>query len=455
MYIKKFEGETLDQVLKAVKMELGPDAIIIKTETNKGIKGALSKKIKITAAIPEEDYRKKGRVDSVLSDSRRSSATSSGSSYGNMSLNRSVRTNAAEEKSSHANSKYSEAENHLANFLGTAEEEVEESYEEVVNNSVNYHREPPAPQESYFDTTEINYLKEKNLSLESLVRKQQEAIDSLNSKIQDIGSSVSLMHHDEMKRSSLGRLRSNLLSLDINESIIQGIIKKAQMTLNDVEINQEDTLCDFAYNELTNSIKVKMPFFSHTENKNKSTITVFVSEGATGQSSMCTKVAALADHSCLIRLSENDHTFAGVEEFFKLEVISVKKISEIVSVCRQKFEEHKNIVVDLNGSLIQSDDVRSVIQSLHRFFGQVQCLVHLSAIHSEIYNRKILSKYSKICDGVSISHLDECLSAGSLINVHNAYSSLPLVFFGTGRTIPKDLELASAKRLISEIFELN
>ena len=63
MYVKKFEGETLDEVLRAVKGELGPDAIILKTITNKGLKCAFKKaRIEITAAISEQNYEKKARI---------------------------------------------------------------------------------------------------------------------------------------------------------------------------------------------------------------------------------------------------------------------------------------------------------------------------------------------------------------------------------------------------------
>ena len=46
MFVRKFEADTLEEALKSIKKELGPDAIILKTITNKGIKGAFkSKKI--------------------------------------------------------------------------------------------------------------------------------------------------------------------------------------------------------------------------------------------------------------------------------------------------------------------------------------------------------------------------------------------------------------------------
>ena len=67
MYVRKFEADSLDEALQEIKRELGPDAIILKTVTNKGLKGAFKrKKIEITAAISEKNYTKKSRVDHVL-----------------------------------------------------------------------------------------------------------------------------------------------------------------------------------------------------------------------------------------------------------------------------------------------------------------------------------------------------------------------------------------------------
>jgi flagellar biosynthesis protein FlhF len=38
MYVRKFEADTIEDALKDIKRELGPDAVILKTITNKGSK---------------------------------------------------------------------------------------------------------------------------------------------------------------------------------------------------------------------------------------------------------------------------------------------------------------------------------------------------------------------------------------------------------------------------------
>ena len=82
MYVRKFEADSLDEALKSIKKELGPDAIILKTVTNKGFKGAFKKnRVEITAAISEKSYTKKARVDNVLDDETRDRFYQNDSSY--------------------------------------------------------------------------------------------------------------------------------------------------------------------------------------------------------------------------------------------------------------------------------------------------------------------------------------------------------------------------------------
>ena len=115
MFVKKFEGESLDETLQSVKRELGPDAIILKTITNKGLKSAFGKsRIEITAAISEQNYEKKSKVDHVLSEPQKeefykapasrinnmiddyntnsSQPTKKAGGYGSMGLNKVVNT---------------------------------------------------------------------------------------------------------------------------------------------------------------------------------------------------------------------------------------------------------------------------------------------------------------------------------------------------------------------------
>ena len=116
MYVRKFQGESIDETIKLIKKELGPEAIILKTETFKGIKSAFKKsRVEITAAITEKSLAKKQNVERALPQDKRDIMYSSpasylseviddydrtnaniGAGYGNVSLNRPVQSKNAD-----------------------------------------------------------------------------------------------------------------------------------------------------------------------------------------------------------------------------------------------------------------------------------------------------------------------------------------------------------------------
>jgi flagellar biosynthesis protein FlhF len=168
MFVKKFEADTLEEALQAVKSDLGPDAIILKTITNKGLKGAFKKKrIEITAAISERNFEKKAKVDKVLNDDQKQSfyqnsaetmkntineygqktqATSSGGGYGSMGLNKVVNTLAKGGASiADATTKTTSIlKNSLDDFLNT---EAQSGMDDFINDAFE-DEEQPAPRVS-------------------------------------------------------------------------------------------------------------------------------------------------------------------------------------------------------------------------------------------------------------------------------------------------------------------
>ena len=97
---------------------------------------------------------------------------------------------------------------------------------------------------------------------------------------------------------------------------------------------------------------------------------------------------------------------------------------------------------------------KKFLSSLVKTFKNVQVLGTLSALQTEIYNRKILSKYKDFVSGTIITYMDQCLSYGPLINTQYAFKKMPFVFYGTGPVVPEDIESATSERIIASMFEL-
>jgi flagellar biosynthesis protein FlhF len=67
MQVKKFEAATMQEALKVIKRELGPDAIILSTKHIKSGFGLMSKaSVEVTAAVAEKDLKKKMMAEKDL-----------------------------------------------------------------------------------------------------------------------------------------------------------------------------------------------------------------------------------------------------------------------------------------------------------------------------------------------------------------------------------------------------
>lgn len=510
MFVKKFEADTLEEALKAVKLELGPDAIILKTITNNGLKGAFKKKrIEITAAISERSFEKKAKVDKVLNSEQKEAFyqkpastikesiqkynnhdTSSGGGYGSMGLNRVVNTiakgsagladmttktsslikntlddflteeddgfdiDSADENPSpaprHSNrGKYAEPPHEeVPQMREPRRSRMVEDSVDIGRNSIREAAQPAAPAMGVVSREAYNELKQE-------LKTTQNKMELLEQKIQELSQNYQFNQKHLNEAKGIFQLRTTLKTLDVDESHILELIKKANYELSKDDLENPDVVFEFALQEMASSINTGMPLFAKIENGDP-VITVLVSEAASGQSTMGTKIAVLKKDVVLVQYSQDAQNNASTDfaaQVFGIKVEKVQNFSEVIGICRKATEAGKSVLVDIRLGNRFSDETKKFIETLKRGFHHVEVLCTLSAIHSEIYNRKIIARYKDIVDGVIISHVDLCMNFGALFNVHKAHNKLPLKFFGTGPVVPDDIEGATAERLMSGLFQ--
>lgn len=476
MYVRKFEADTLEEALKNIKMELGPDAIILKTVTNKGIKGAFKKKkYEITAAISEKNIGKKMQVDRVLNEEQKEQFYSSpashianvlhkndkpnkvissapqGGGYGNLGLNKTVKMlNPLEaEKSS---SRKANRGSGLDDFLNVPPSEEEEEP---------YDSQPPLKEELPRNVRQFNPQQANNARSTSSTASSshtdentQKRIDDLELKLFELGKSIE--RFDQREAQGIYSLRVSLRSLNINEKYVQKILRKALFDLKREEQENPEVALDYALKDMINVIKVESALFAKPETSGRPVITVLLSEVASGQSSMMLKLGALKRDSVLIKSSINsqeNQEESFTEKIFGMNIIRVKGIAAIVAETRKATEQNKSVFIDYRGNPSELNETKKFIDGLRRSFDYVEVLISLSAIHSELYNRKVQGRYRMLAQGVVLSHLDLCLDFGSVFNLVEDNQGLPYKFFGTGSVVPDDLEAASAERVLAGIFQ--
>jgi flagellar biosynthesis protein FlhF len=501
MYVRKFEGDTLEETLQAVKFELGPDAIILKTITNKGIKAAFKKKkFEITAAISEQSYVKKAKVDRVLNEDQKRTfynssadhvatminqyngegvsqsykAQNSGEremsqtpNYGNLGLNKVVHSlNQSATAIKTATQKLpSKIRSSLDEFL--TEDDMTAEHDSYDTQSYSSQDESDFDQfvKSHQATTPTEpKITRKTTPVQTNVNSASaQDVSELQSKILELEKKLNEVAENRPdqtaknpeKNLGLFQLRTTLKTLDIDESIIRMISKKAQFELTPTDLMDQDVVFEYALRELHNMVMVAMPLYSKTEMQNKSVFTVVISEVASGQTSMVYKLAATTKNAVVITFDSNKKSeeLNFTSTMLGLEKKRANSLAELMTFCRQFENSDKKIFIDFKGERNSSDDTKKFIDSLHRSFKNIQVLVNISAIHSELYNRRIVSKYQEVADGVMISHVDLCLNFGALVNVHVASHTKPLMMFGTGQMVPEDIESATSERLLSGMFE--
>jgi flagellar biosynthesis protein FlhF len=511
MFVKKFEADTLEEALKAVKFELGPDAIILKTITNNGIKGAFKKKkIEITAAISERNFEKKAKVDKVLNRDQKEAfyqkpattikdsiqkynisndAARDGAGYGSMGLNKVVNTisKGTAGLADAAGRTSTLLKNSLDDFLtidedhsgdGVDSRDFDRQTAPRPPNRGKY-AEPPAaervvrpspssvrteqPQESSVSSSRESapmssssmVPREVYNELRQELKTQQHKMELLERKIMELSQNYQFNQKHLTEAKGIFQLRTTLKTLDVDEAHILDLIKKANYELSKEDLENPDIIFEFALKEMAGSINTAMPLFAKIDN-GEPVVTVLLSEAASGQSTMGTKIAILKKDVLLVQYSQDAQNTGSTDfaaQVFGIKVEKVQNFSEVVGLVRKASEAGKSVLIDVRLNSKYTDETKKFVETLKRGFQNVEVLCTLSAIHSELYNRKIIARYKDIVDGVIISHVDLCMNFGALFNVHRAHNKLPLKFFGTGPVVPDDIEGATAERLMAGLFQ--
>lgn len=465
MYVRKFEADTLDEALKQIKQELGPDAVILKTITNKGLKGAFKKrKIEITAAISEKNLGNKMKVDKVLSTDQKkefyqeksssiskkiehynqkpSAQTAAPITYGNAGLNRAVQTMKETMKSG------------LDEFLG--EFSPTQAKAPASSSHGSYHSFENAVEEEEGPIVQPRERKSVANSTADL-----QVIHDLESRLAGLEEKL-LSLHGQLENTKVKNSPNKILngafdylrSLDLVEKFINETYKKLVFELNDDEQKDKDLIFDFILREMDQRISLGMPMFSQSQQSNQGTLTVFVSEVASGQSSCIFKIAALKKDCSIVVFDERATTQnLTAAKMLGLKITHTSSFQEAVAAIRKSVEDGVSVFLDLKLSS-QKEESKKMVEGLKRAFPLVEIIVSLSAIHSQGHNLKLLKKFSSLAQGMVVNHLDLCLNFAQVFNLTYNHPDIPMYFFGTGQVVPEDLEAASKERLLGNLFNL-
>lgn len=495
MHVRKFEADTMDEALKAIKYELGPDAIIIKTVTNSGVKSAFKKKkIEITAAISEEDFIKKRKIDTLLNDdqkkelyskpshsinevmnqygkrsnSKQSTTTTqentNTSGYGKMALNKTVQQKDLESLPSHSRRSQESTDLELDDFLSNHTDQQNQMIEDSDNDVFEMKKFHQAEEKSLLakqktqmnvnpsiSTNDAEYwdLKQRVEEQNNHLARLKDEMDLLRLKLDDVGSNTFNSETNDI----LKQMYTTLKTFDIDTVILKSLMQTIRDSYHE-EVT-EDELWSLVIEKIKSSLKIKTLSLLHTD---KPMVSVFVSEGASGQTSLIYKLASKVKRVKVISyVTSNvaqDLQDKYLEKITGIEIQLVSKPSDLVAAVKEALNEDAFPLIDMKIRGQDYNNVRSLFSALRKSFASVEVIGCLSAIHSELYNKKFLHQVQRDLDLICFTHTDLCINWVSMMNVHCHYSQLPLAALSTGPMIPQDLSEVKGEDFIKNMFGL-
>lgn len=244
----------------------------------------------------------------------------------------------------------------------------------------------------------------------------------------------------------------------INERLAFQLIEKANRQISNKDAISEDYIKARFYNEMMKFIKTSGPLKTNEKN---SKVVAFVGPAGVGKTTTVAKLAAdlsLNQKKEVALLTLDTYRIAAVDQ---LKIYSnIIDIPISVARDRQEFREALRLYEDKDIVLIDTagrsrKDEKQMKELMDYLDGNVPVEVHLvlsSTDQEEILFSNIKRFYPLSVDRLVFTKLDEANSFGMLFNIAMK-TNKPISYFTTGQKVPEDIEVATAEKAVDLIFQ--
>jgi flagellar biosynthesis protein FlhF len=424
MKVKKYRGESIQDVIFKVKADLGPEAVIIEKRkfTEGGIFGFFGKTVfEVVAALEEHktaspDPEQKNAIKEFIDDIQ---------SEENESADRET-----------------EEDEFISSNSGDFKKALDKYKAELNSNKKRKYQKSKKPSKA-----------DKIVSEEA----EKSAGKKINIKI-DSKKSISGRTQINLNRNKGldddNQLYNYLLEQGVDSRILNIFIKK---------INEdEQALAADAYSD-----KLKI-FFKNYFKKgsqikldSEQKVISFIGPTGVGKTTTMAKVAAyftLEKNKKVALMTADTYRIAAVEQLRTYSnIIDIPfavcyQSTKLESMLNNQFSDCDLVLIDTPGSSwkneLQLEELREYTS--HEFIDEVHLLLSLNTKSSDLYN--IIDKFSPLePDKIIFTKLDETTSYGDIINIKENYQ-LPFSYLTYGQDVPEDISTAEAENLFDYIF---
>lgn len=486
MLVRKFEAKTMNEALKMIKVQLGPEAIILSARDNNkrfGIGGESS--VEITAAIAEETYKRKMMAESRLTDKGKEQFQNTTAKYQKSFI---TKVTDSQQKKQITTPLSSRRYIDILDEEESVEQKLESvpvkgniydniaglKVEEAIQRPVNTHSteeaqiEPQGDRIKKMASKAFNDFQKSNLvanrqkntqdnhkikSLENEVYK----LRAMLKKFQSVPQTFVNAHPgaDNGVSYELSGMYEKLINNGVARDLTINILKQAQEKLPKEHLKKKAYVDAWVAKHFMNSISIKNTFDHKFQ--------VFIGPPGGGKTASLVKLASdqVIKNKKKIAIITTDAYKVGAAEQLKIfaQILNVPfailRSPNDWKVVEEKLGHMDYIFVDSPGMNLKSNDEFMFLNAI---------LPSDSLGVTKHYVESVLTKDSDVVsvanrfrelgfNDVIFTKLDETSQHGLIYNFQKMFDK-PLHSFGIGSKIPEDFELATKERLIDLIFKL-
>lgn len=471
MQVKKFEAPTMQEALKVIKRELGPEAIILSTKHIKSGFGLMSKaSVEVTAAIAEKDLKKKMMAEKNLPQDVKekiwgSKATKQAEIYNDYFEKQLKRASRDKVEISAARQR---TQQQRAAAPAPAQRSAAPAREAPAR--IGPSAAPaPATERRYIDIGDEESPTQARNTLSASpdkVRSLEADIEQLKSMVVELATGATAKEEgDASGMSGEGaRVMQELATAGIEKKLARQIVRQATFDLNESGAADEQAILDRVAAQLLSDIKVAdlLEQIGARAGKSSSTVIALVGPTGVGKTTTIAKIASLAILEKRLRvglINLDSYKVAAADQlatYAKIMNVPFRSVNskDELQQAIYDFSSLDLVLIDTTGR--SQKDQESLLQ-LRRMLALVegaQTVLLMSATTKDSDMNEVVSRFKIFHPiGLVFSKLDETSVYGCIYNTQKR-TGLPLLYFTVGQRVPEDIEKASAERVVDLVLDL-
>ena len=509
MQVKKFEAQTMQEALKVIKRELGPDAIILSTKHIKSGFGLMSKaSVEVTAAIAEKDLKKKKMAEKDLPQDVKEKIWSGKAekqseiydTYFEKQLKRANRDRVeigGTQRRSQENpanqplppsARQSVRDEIVASAAPTRTAVAQRPEPRPSQQPTARQAAPEAPRERrYIDISDEESPAQARASIVNRpapaaapnpanmlqgsgapdkVRSLEADIEQLKSMVVELatGSAGAREETDSELSEALVQTLQDLVSSGIEKKLARQIVRQVSFDLAPEERDNESLIADKIAAQLMEGVQVRdlLENVGAVAGKSKTTTIALVGPTGVGKTTTIAKIASLAILEKRLRvglINLDSYKVAAADQlatYAKIMNVPFRSVNtrEELQQAIFDFSTLDLVLIDTTGR--SQKDQESLLQLRHMLasIDGLQSALMISATTKDSDIAEVVTRFRLFNPvGMVFSKLDETSLYGCIYNVHRR-SGLPLLYFTVGQRVPEDIEKASAERIVDLVMDL-